>query len=57
MLSIFADERQYSEDPDVRAQWVAEMNAELAEIQRGEDKYLQELYGNEKEGEDDADIH
>lgn len=53
MLSIFADERQYSEDPDVRAQWVAEMNAELAEIQRAEDKFMADLYGGKAEDPDE----
>lgn len=49
MISIFADERQHSDNAEERAEARTAISHELAEIQRAEDKFLADLYGGKYE--------
>lgn len=53
MISIFADERQHSENAEERTEARNAINAELAEIQRAEDKFMADLYGEKAEDPDE----
>lgn len=55
MISVFADERQYSDDADERAEARTAIAHENAKLQLDEEKYIDRLYGAEKkEPEDEA---
>ena len=49
MISVFADERQHSDNAEERAEARTAIAHELAEIRRAEDKFLADLYGGKYE--------
>ena len=53
MISIFADERQHSENAEERTEARNAIHTELAEIQRAEDKFMADLYGGKTEDPDE----
>lgn len=53
MTSIFADERQHSDNAEERAEARAAIAHELAEIQRAADKFMADLYGGKTDPEDE----
>lgn len=55
MINVFSDERLYSEDEQERTEARNAMHAELVEIQRAEDQYLADLYGEKPDPEEETE--
>lgn len=55
MISIFADERQNSENAEERTEARNAIHAELAEIQRAADKLMADLYGEKKDPDEETE--
>ena len=52
MISIFADERQHSDNAEERAEALAAIAHELAEIRRAADKLMADFCGGKTDPED-----
>ena len=55
MISIFAEERQHSDNAEERTEARNAIRAELAEIQRAEDKFMADLYRGKTDPEEGAE--